>query len=132
MFYAGLILALTRFRQREYAFVLLWLVTALAPALVTYPAPHFPRTLLAQWPVAALIAIALAVAAGLAGVAGGLIAPQLTPEAKQLFLALALVLQGPLQVLRRMLSMIGQLELRLLIVSFVSPCENEVDLASTI
>ncbi len=31
---------------------------------------------------------------GLAGAAGGLLAPQLTPEAKQLFLALALVLQG--------------------------------------
>ena len=41
--------------------------------------------------VVAMAAIALAVAAGLAGVAGGLIAPQLTPEAKQLFLALALV-----------------------------------------
>ena len=44
--------------------------------------------------VVAMAAIALAVAAGLAGAAGGLIAPQLTPEAKQLFLALALVLQG--------------------------------------
>jgi hypothetical protein len=59
LFYAGLIIALTRFKRSEYAFILLWLVTALAPALVTYPAPHFPRTLLAQLPVAALIAIAV-------------------------------------------------------------------------
>jgi hypothetical protein len=58
-FYAGLIAALVRFRRSEYAFVLLWLVAALAPALVTYPAPHFPRTLLAQLPVGALIGIAM-------------------------------------------------------------------------
>jgi hypothetical protein len=58
-FYVGLIVALIRFRRSEYAFVLLWLVVALAPALVTYPAPHFPRTLLAQLPVGALIGIAV-------------------------------------------------------------------------
>lgn len=58
-FYIGLIVALIRFKRSEYAFVLLWLVAALAPALVTYPAPHFPRTLLAQLPVAALVAVAI-------------------------------------------------------------------------
>lgn len=58
-FYVGLILAVIRFKRSQYAFILLWLVTALVPALVTYPAPHFPRTLLAQLPVAALIAIAV-------------------------------------------------------------------------
>jgi len=58
-FYVGLIVALFRFKRGEYAFIVLWLGTALAPALVTYPAPHFPRTLLAQLPVAALIAIAI-------------------------------------------------------------------------
>ena len=59
MFYAGLVIALARFKRNEYAFVLLWLVASLAPALVTYPAPHLPRTLLAQLPVAALIALAV-------------------------------------------------------------------------
>jgi hypothetical protein len=58
-FYAGLTLAAIRFKRSQYAFILLWLVAALVPALVTYPAPHFPRTLLAQLPVAALIAIAV-------------------------------------------------------------------------
>lgn len=58
-FYAGLIVAVIRFKRSQYAFILLWLVAALVPALVTYPAPHFPRTLLAQLPVAALIAIAI-------------------------------------------------------------------------
>jgi 4-amino-4-deoxy-L-arabinose transferase-like glycosyltransferase len=57
MFYIGLILALARFKQSEYAFVLLWLFTALAPAMVTFPAPNFFRTVLAQAPTAALIAI---------------------------------------------------------------------------
>jgi len=59
-FYSGLVVALARFKKRgELAFMLLWLAAALAPALVTYPAPHFPRTLLAQLPVAALIAVAV-------------------------------------------------------------------------
>jgi hypothetical protein len=63
-FYIGLIVALIRFKRAEYAFVLLWLVAALAPALVTYPAPHFPRTLLAQLPVGALIAISVVESGG--------------------------------------------------------------------
>jgi 4-amino-4-deoxy-L-arabinose transferase-like glycosyltransferase len=56
-FYIGLVVALIRFRQSEFAFILLWFITALVPASVTVPAPSFPRTLLAQAPVAALIAI---------------------------------------------------------------------------
>lgn len=58
-FYIGLIVALIRLKRAECAFILLWLVAALSPALVTYPAPHFPRTLLAQLPVGALIAMAV-------------------------------------------------------------------------
>jgi 4-amino-4-deoxy-L-arabinose transferase-like glycosyltransferase len=56
-FYIGLIVALIRFRKSEFAFVLLWLFTALVPAMVTSPAPNFVRTVLAQAPAAALIAI---------------------------------------------------------------------------
>jgi hypothetical protein len=57
MFYIGLVLALARFKQSEYAFVLLWLVIGLGPAMLTFPAPNFARTVLAQVPTAVLIAI---------------------------------------------------------------------------
>ena len=45
-------------------------------------------------PVVIAAALALAAAATIAAVAGTLIAPHLTPEARQLFVALALLLQG--------------------------------------
>jgi hypothetical protein len=64
-FYAGLIIALIRFKRQEYALIVLWLVAALAPALVTFPAPNFPRTLLAHC-LAAIIAIPI-IALGDAG-----------------------------------------------------------------
>ena len=58
-FYVGLIVALARFKRSEYAFVLLWLGLALIPGMLTHPTPSFTRTLLAQTPIAALIAIAV-------------------------------------------------------------------------
>ena len=44
--------------------------------------------------VIAMAALALFAAAGIAAAMGVLLAPKLTPEAKQLFLALALLFQG--------------------------------------
>lgn len=59
-----------------------WLVAILADR---YRAP---------WPVIAAAAIAILAASSLAAAAGAVVAPRITPEAKQLFLAMALLLQG--------------------------------------
>lgn len=45
LFYLGGVLALWRWRQRRYAFLLLWLGAGLLPSLVTADAPSWPRTL---------------------------------------------------------------------------------------
>ncbi|MCR4406516.1 MAG: glycosyltransferase family 39 protein [Anaerolineae bacterium] len=45
LFYLGVILALWRWRQPRYAFLLLWLGAGLLPSLVTADAPSWPRTL---------------------------------------------------------------------------------------
>lgn len=58
--------------------------------LVAILADRFGRPLL----VVAAAAVALAIASGIAATGGLLLAPMLTPEARQLLLALALVLQG--------------------------------------
>jgi 4-amino-4-deoxy-L-arabinose transferase-like glycosyltransferase len=64
-FYLGLLMAIWRWRQPLYAFLLIWLSVALAPTILTISAPHFNRTITAQIPVMVLSALPLAeVAAG--------------------------------------------------------------------
>lgn len=60
------------------------------PRLAAILSDRYRRPLL----VVAMAALALLAASGVAAAAGGLLAPRLTPEAKQLFLAMALLLQG--------------------------------------
>ena len=59
-FYAGLLLALKRWRNPIYAFVLLWLGVALLPTIITISAPNFNRMAAAQLPVMFLAAFPLA------------------------------------------------------------------------
>ena len=59
-FYAGLLLALRRWRNPIYAFVLLWLGFALLPTIITISAPNFNRMAAAQLPVMFLAAFPLA------------------------------------------------------------------------
>ena len=66
-FYAGLALALWRWRQPFYAFALLWLATGLLGSLVTISAPNFNRMVAAQFPVFFLAGSAAAEAIGWAG-----------------------------------------------------------------
>jgi hypothetical protein len=66
-FYAGLALALVRWRRPVYAFILLWLGTALLPTILTVSAPHFNRTIAAQTPVMLLAALPIVEAAAVAG-----------------------------------------------------------------
>lgn len=53
-FYAGLALAMWRWRRPFYAFVLIWLLVMLMPTVVTISAPNYPRTIGALTPVAIL------------------------------------------------------------------------------
>ena len=46
LFYAGILLCVWRWRQPRYAFLLLWLGTAVTPSLVTINAPSHIRTIL--------------------------------------------------------------------------------------
>lgn len=59
-FYAGLILALWRWRQPVFAFVLLWLFFTLLPTIVTISAPNFNRMIAAQLPIMFLAAVPMA------------------------------------------------------------------------
>jgi 4-amino-4-deoxy-L-arabinose transferase-like glycosyltransferase len=43
LFYGGLLLALWRWRQPRYAFLLIWLLVGLLPSIVTADPPSFPR-----------------------------------------------------------------------------------------
>ena len=63
-FYAGLALAVWRWRRPAYAFVLLWLVVALLPTVVTISAPNFNRMVAAQFPIYFLAALAAAEGVG--------------------------------------------------------------------
>ena len=58
LFIGGLIVSLIRFRRPAYAFMLIWLLVALLPNLVTAPAPFFYRAIATQTPVAVMAAIA--------------------------------------------------------------------------
>jgi hypothetical protein len=60
LFYAGLVIALARFRRPEYALALTWLGAMLVPTIVTAGAPNFTRTLGALPIVFALPGIAIA------------------------------------------------------------------------
>jgi len=60
LFYLGLAVALRRWRKPEYAFMLLWLVALLLPAMVTAAPPNFVRTLGALPPIFAFPGIAAA------------------------------------------------------------------------
>lgn len=63
LFYAGLGLALWRWRKPAYGLLLLWLPISLGPAAVSWPAPNFVRTLGAL-PVVFLFPALAAVQAG--------------------------------------------------------------------
>lgn len=51
LFYAGLLIALWRWRQPAYALILIWLLVGLLPGMITEPVPHFIHTVVAM-PVA--------------------------------------------------------------------------------
>jgi len=59
LFYAGLIIALWRWRDRRYGFLLLWLAGALVPSVVTSDAPSSIRDILGLVVVFAFPALAL-------------------------------------------------------------------------
>lgn len=59
-FYAGLLLALWRWRRPRYALLLIWMGVMLLPTVVTIDPPNFNRTLGAQIPIMALAALPLA------------------------------------------------------------------------
>jgi hypothetical protein len=54
LFYGGLLLALWRWRQPRYAFLLIWLLVGLLPSIVTADPPSFPRAF-AALPVAFIL-----------------------------------------------------------------------------
>jgi 4-amino-4-deoxy-L-arabinose transferase-like glycosyltransferase len=61
LFFAGLLIAVWRWRKPEYTFVLLWFFITLAPTMVSFPAPNSIRAIAAQ--VVAFMFIGIAVAA---------------------------------------------------------------------
>lgn len=84
-FYAGLALALWRWRRPPYAFALLWLAVALLPTVVTVSAPNFNRMVAAQFPVYFLAALAAA-----EGIRAGAARAQWAGAALALLVAVAL------------------------------------------
>ena len=58
LFYIGLIICVIRWKQPQYAFILIWLIVTLLPNALTAPAPFFYRAIAAQTPALALPAIA--------------------------------------------------------------------------
>ncbi len=60
LFVIGVLIALRRLRQFRYAYLLMWFALALAPGMLSEPAPHFYRILGAQIAAFAFPAIALA------------------------------------------------------------------------
>jgi 4-amino-4-deoxy-L-arabinose transferase-like glycosyltransferase len=55
----GVLIALRRWRQPEYAFALLWFFLALVPGMLSQPAPNWTRTLSAQVVAFAMIGVAV-------------------------------------------------------------------------
>lgn len=60
LFAVGMLIALWRIREMRYAYVLMWFILALAPGLVSQPAPHFYRIIGVQVTAFMLPGIALA------------------------------------------------------------------------
>jgi 4-amino-4-deoxy-L-arabinose transferase-like glycosyltransferase len=60
LFAVGLLIALWRIREHRYAYVPMWFVLALAPGMVSQPAPHFYRIIGVQVTAFMLPGIALA------------------------------------------------------------------------
>ena len=60
MLLAGMLISLRRWRQPEYAFIVLWFFLSLVPGMLSQPAPNSTRTLGSQVVVFALIGIAVA------------------------------------------------------------------------
>jgi 4-amino-4-deoxy-L-arabinose transferase-like glycosyltransferase len=58
-FYIGLVLALWRWRQPAYAFLLIWMGVMLAPTVLTASAPNYNRAIAAQVPVMLLTAVGM-------------------------------------------------------------------------
>ena len=58
LFYVGLIVCVIRWKQPQYAFILIWLIVTLLPNMLTAPAPFFYRAIAAQTPTLVLPAIA--------------------------------------------------------------------------
>ena len=59
IFFGAVLLSLRRFRQPAYAFVLIWLLAGLLPAMLTWPAASNSHSFLAQTPAFLLVAIGL-------------------------------------------------------------------------
>ena len=59
IFFGAVILSLRRFRQPAYAFVLIWLLAGLLPAMLTWPAASNSHSFLAQTPAFLLVALGL-------------------------------------------------------------------------
>jgi len=57
---AGLVIALWRWRQPEYAFIVLWFFLSLLPGMLSQPAPNYTRTLGVQVVLFAIPGIAVA------------------------------------------------------------------------
>jgi 4-amino-4-deoxy-L-arabinose transferase-like glycosyltransferase len=74
IFFGAALLSLRRFRQPAYAFVLIWLLAGLLPAMLTWPAASNSHSFLAQTPAFLLVAIGLdAIATRWPKVGGGFI-----------------------------------------------------------
>jgi hypothetical protein len=59
IFFGAVLLSLRRFRQPAYAFVLIWLLAGLLPAMLTWPAASNSHSFLAQTPAFLLVALGL-------------------------------------------------------------------------
>jgi hypothetical protein len=86
LFGLGLLIAAWRFRQPQYAFLLLWLGIGLLPGCVTQPAPHFIHTVVALpaavvFPGIAVSAIVKRIGRHREWIAGGILATWLLGNA---------------------------------------------------
>ena len=57
---AGLLIALYRWRQPLYAFIILWFFVSLAPGMLSQPAPNYTRTLGVQTVLFAMVGLGVA------------------------------------------------------------------------
>lgn len=59
IFYGALLLCVRRFKQNPYAFVMIWLIAGLLPAMLTWPAASNSHAILAQTPTFLIVALGL-------------------------------------------------------------------------